>query len=167
MQNCIFEITKKPVQTSDQLKNENVCCDDPFRGKVEWMSDVSTKEDREDAVSVLFEKLKSDCAPFFVVKTRENDAYSFYFEDGFKEAYFEPRYRQFEAAKSELLKNINLENFSNGALSYLVHRMDEVYEQEYDIFIFEYGDFATLDSFIRHASANTVYHIGGIMDYHV
>lgn len=64
-------------------------------------------------------------------------------------------------------EKLNLQNFINGNIGLALWNMEQKYDEKLEEYVIDSsGTIQTLDSFIRTATPNKVYHIGNVMQYH-
>lgn len=158
----IFEIKEEHIEELDRLSEDDISCEHPFRGQVDWIEDV---EDRQEEVRYFLKNLEESCNGFCSSLSDEEGSFSF--TEGFKKAYFAEKYERFEKAVNELRANMSVKCFSDATLDVVMGRMNEAYQEEYGTYVIgDYQELRTLDNFIRHASVGVTYYVGGVMWYH-
>lgn len=137
---------------------------------------VADDEDRDSSVQWLRESLSDGECAAHIVWAESGDgpekSYSFKVDDGYKTAYFKDKYLKFlEHAKG--LEFVSLAQFVDDSqpIGMQLYLLNQAHEETFGFYIEfsgdnTYNDMMPLDHFIRHIEPNSIYHVGGTLDYH-
>ena len=152
MHSRIFQVSDKPIEWSDYLK-ESDYWDHWFTHQIaDYVSDDC---DRRDDIDWLKECIKG------VTFEGKGDVVSFKVNS--KEAYFTSNFNAFKEAINQI-KDCTIEEFVNGLRG--LWKLKSSYEDKYGFYVDYDGDLMSFDSFIRMCKINETYYIGNTIDYH-
>jgi hypothetical protein len=120
----------------------------------DYIGEITNAEDYADSVDYAF----GDNPDVFTIAQSDNTGYTITLDANSKANRFSERFNELK----KLVSTMTLENFITTD-NYVIKQL---IEQEYEIYIYEYGECATLDNFIRFAEENKPYYVGAIYDYH-
>lgn len=137
---------------------------------------VAGDENRDESIQWLRESLSSCERANHIVWAESGDgpekSYSFKVDDQYKTAYFKDKYLKFlEHAKD--LEFVSLAQFVDDSqpIGMQLYLLNQAHEETFGFYIEfsgagTYNDLMPLDHFIRHIKSNSIYHVGGTLDYH-
>ncbi|NLW24677.1 MAG: hypothetical protein GXY91_05485 [Clostridia bacterium] len=149
MHSRIFQLSDEKINKDDFITEENFY-EDSFIGSVaDYVSDnIDRKEDIKWLMSCL--------EPYGVKLDKEEE--SIVFPKGFKQRYFEERFKKFK----ETVNGMTLNDFCDSIKAW---QLSQIIEKKFDFYIYvSYPQ--PLDDFIRDLEEEKKYFIGGIVDYH-
>lgn len=154
-----IELSKEKIEEEGFIEESKYYEDHWFVGAIaDYVSDIAD-EDRKDELNWLYSSLKQSFEDKVII---DEEKECFKFIKGFKEQYFNKRYTEFK----ERVEQLTFSNFLDG---YKIYGISSLIKNKYG-FYFDSSEFSLecQDDFIREsAEEDTIYYIGGIVDYHM
>jgi len=150
MHSRIIQLSEEPLHKDDFITESDFY--ESFVGSVDdYVADIDDSEREED-----IKWLMSCLEPYGVKLDKEEE--SIVFPKGFKQRYFEERFKKFK----ETVNGMTLNDFCDSIKAW---QLSQIIEKKFDFYIYvSYPQ--PLDDFIRDLEEEKKYFIGGIVDYH-
>jgi hypothetical protein len=153
---CIYQISKKPYESEDDKYLAKEDFYETFVGSVaDYVSEI-----KNDSCKIFTSLVRAFPQEFIDC---DLEKHSFCFKPGFKEAYFQNKYKAFR----QLAEAITLSEFANDTLT--AYKLALLLRDRYDIYLSwydSYGGYVCLDDFVRDEPIGQTYYVGGALDYH-
>jgi len=158
----IIELSSTPIAAEDRASHEEV--PDWFR---DGIADYTEDADDRELTLRSFAQTMDSYADFDI------EGNSLTLKADAKEQFFQGAYRKYKETLAKLAQ-VPLEEFSglsnapSGAesLSHLMYSLRQTIEDRFGTYIYEDEELSTLDEWLRYASNEVSYYIGGVMAYH-
>lgn len=140
-----------------------------FRNGIADYVDNLPNEDYQGEHERFMLHLKLACGPYIeTIQTPVGE--DFVLLDGFREKYFEEKYKKFQNLLTDLTKKANLHDFAHGEFGGLVHELKNAMDDKFGSYVIASDwneNIDTLDHFMRYtAKAKVRYVVRNILDYH-
>lgn len=152
---CIYQISTKPIDKKDYICEstfESTFYDNSFLGIV--ADYVNENTNREKDIQRLV-----NCYEEYGIKYSPREEYVV-FRKGFKEKYFQEKYKAFEEAVNQLTFDV----FVNNIYVYS-HKVKALIEDKFSFWVYTNHCF-TFDYFVRNIIEEKKYYIGATIGYH-
>jgi hypothetical protein len=161
MHSRIFQVSKTPIDPENFLTESEI----PESFIVATADYVGESENRTDDIAWLMNDHSDVLMPGPVAET-------FQLAKNGKECYFRRSYRRFLEAVA-MLTTTTFQAFiaeepgpGDNAVDYWMYQLKEAYSNKFGFYIYEDEELKPMNMWIRNAKADTVYYIGGVLDYH-
>lgn len=158
MHSTVYELSDHPVPARQHISPG--CLPDWFFGSVADYATRMSEAERADSISALAEHFDGMC-------TRSGDALRF--SPFLKQNYFRESHRYFKAA-AEALSETDYNVFAGlaptAAFQLALSSIAESYTDRHSFYVYDAGELAPLDDWLRRADLSAPFYVGGTINYH-
>lgn len=163
MSQHIIQLANQPVAAEDRITDYDI--DSAYLTQHLGCSEFSKNDDPTMAKFILDELHEQFGSKYITVSADAADPWFELHKDA-PEAWFADRFYAFEETLYDLSIALDGANFVSGRLGSLIFRMQRLYNDEYDLYVYDdNGELDTFDYFVRYAKPGERYYIGSIFSY--